>query len=53
VSQGMNSPDTVKTLASEGSDVVAPATADEFKAKFDREYAELERQIRQFKIVIN
>lgn len=53
VSQGMNSPDTVKALAAEGSDVVAPATADDFKAKFDREYAELEKQIRLFKIKIN
>jgi tripartite-type tricarboxylate transporter receptor subunit TctC len=52
VSQGMNTPETIKALAAEGSDVVAPATADEFKAKFEREYAELEKQIRQFKIKI-
>ena len=53
VSQGMNAPDTVQALAAAGSDVVAPATPDEFKAKFDREYAELEKQIRAFKIKIN
>jgi len=53
VSQGMNAPDTVRAIAAEGSDVVAPATADEFKAKFEREYAELDKQIRVFKIKIN
>lgn len=53
VSQGMNAPDTVKALAAEGSDVVAPATPDEFKAKFDREYAALEKLIKAINIKIN
>ena len=49
VSQGMNTPDTVKMIAAEGSDVVAPATPEEFRGKFEREYAELEKQIRVYK----
>jgi len=52
VSAGMNAPDTVKSLSAEGIDVVPPATPEEFKAKFEREFAELEKQIRQFKIKI-
>lgn len=46
VSQGMNSPDTLKALAAEGSEVAAPATPEEFKAKFDRDYAGLEKLIK-------
>jgi hypothetical protein len=38
--------ETVKALTAAGSNVVAPVTADEFKAKFEREYAELEKLIR-------
>ena len=53
VSQGMNAPDTVKALAAEGSEVVAPATAEEFKAKFDIEYAALEKVIRAINIKLN
>ncbi len=53
VSMGMNAPDTVKMIAAEGSDVVAPATPEEFRAKFEREYAELEKQIRVYKIKMN
>lgn len=46
VSQGMNSPETLKALAADGAEVAAPATPEAFKAKFDREYAELEKLIR-------
>lgn len=53
VAQGMNAPETVKALAADGSEVVAPATPEEFKAKFDREYAELEKLIKFINIKIN
>ena len=53
ISQGMNAPDTVKALAAEGSEVVAPATPEEFKAKFDSEYVALEKLIRAIGIKIN
>ncbi len=53
VSQGMNLPETLKALAAEGSEVVGPATPEEFKAKFDREYAELEKVVRAANIKIN
>ena len=53
VSQGMNAPDTVKMIAAEGSDVVAPATPEEFRTKFEREYAELEKEIQMYKIKLN
>ena len=46
VVKGMNSPATLKALAADGSEVVAPATPEEFKAKFDREYRELEKLVK-------
>ena len=46
VTQGMNSPDTLKALAADGSEVATPASPEEFKAKFDREYAELEKLVK-------
>ena len=46
VVQGMNSPETLKALAADGSEVVAPATPEEFKAKFDREYRDLEKLVK-------
>jgi len=45
VIKGMNSPETLKALAADGSEVVAPATPEAFKAKFDREYRELEKTV--------
>jgi tripartite-type tricarboxylate transporter receptor subunit TctC len=45
VTQGMNSAATLKALAADGSEVVAPATPEQFKAKFDREYLELDKLI--------
>lgn len=53
VSEGMNAPETVKALAADGNEVVAPATPEAFKAKFDREYAELEKLIKTLNITIN
>jgi tripartite-type tricarboxylate transporter receptor subunit TctC len=53
ISQGMNAPDTVKALAADGSEVVAPATPEEFKTKFDREYAALENLIKAINIKLN
>jgi hypothetical protein len=49
----MNAPDTVKALAVDGNEVVAPATPEEVKAKFDREYAELEKLVRTLNITMN
>ena len=46
VVQGMNSPETLKSLAADGSEVVPAATPEEFKAKFDREYRELEKLVK-------
>ena len=53
VSQGMNSPETMKVLAAEGSEVAAPAAPEEFKAKFERDYAELEKLIKVSNIKFN
>jgi tripartite-type tricarboxylate transporter receptor subunit TctC len=53
VSQGMNVPETVKTLAQDGNEVVPPMTIEELKAKFDREYADLDKLIRTLSIKIN
>ena len=53
VSQGMNAPDTVKALALDGNEVVAPVTPEELSAKLDREYAELAKVIRTLGLKIN
>ena len=53
VSEGMNAADVVKTLGADGTEVVARATPEEFKAKFEREYLELEKLIKSVNIVIN
>jgi tripartite-type tricarboxylate transporter receptor subunit TctC len=53
VSQGMNSPDTVRLLTADGSEPIPQATPEEFKARFDRAYAELEKLIRAANIRIN
>ncbi|MGQ0750933.1 MAG: tripartite tricarboxylate transporter substrate-binding protein [Betaproteobacteria bacterium] len=53
VSEGMNTPATVKALAADGSEVVPAARPEEFKAKFDREYAELEKLVKAMKIAVN
>ena len=53
VSQGMNAPETVKALAADGNEVVAPMTPEELKAKLDAEYADLERVVRTLGLTIN
>jgi tripartite-type tricarboxylate transporter receptor subunit TctC len=53
VAQAMNSPDTVKLLAADGSEPIPPTTPGEFKAKFAREYAELEKLVRAADIKLN
>ena len=53
VTQGMNSPETMKILAAEGTEAVAPATPEAFKAKFERDYLELEKLIRASNIQFN
>lgn len=52
VSQGMNSPETVRLLAADGSEALPPATPEAFKAQFDREYGELEKTVRAANISI-
>ena len=46
ITQGMNTPETLKALAADGPEVVAPATPEEFKAKLDREYRALEKLVK-------
>jgi tripartite-type tricarboxylate transporter receptor subunit TctC len=53
VSQGMNAPETVKLLAADGSEPIPPSTPDEFKVRFERNFAELEKVIRAADIRIN
>ena len=53
VSQGMNSPDTLRLLNADGSEPIPPATPAEFKARFERDYAELEKLIKAADIRIN
>ncbi|MGH8702099.1 MAG: tripartite tricarboxylate transporter substrate binding protein [Burkholderiales bacterium] len=53
VSQGMNSPETAKLLAADGSEPIPPTTPEEFKARFERSYAELEKLIAAASIKIN
>ena len=53
VSRGMNSPETIRLLAADGSEPLPPATPEEVKARFDREYAELEKLIAAANIKIN
>jgi tripartite-type tricarboxylate transporter receptor subunit TctC len=53
VSQGMNSPETRRLLSADGSEPIPPSTPEEFKARFEREYAELEKLIKAADININ
>lgn len=53
VSQGMNSPDTVRLLNADGSEPIPPSTPEAFKARFERDYAELEKLIKTADIKIN
>ncbi|MCC6531438.1 MAG: tripartite tricarboxylate transporter substrate binding protein [Burkholderiales bacterium] len=42
---GMNTPEVIRALAADGSEVAPPASPEAFKAKFEREYAELEQLV--------
>ncbi len=53
VTEGMNSPAMVQKLAAEGSEPGERMTPDEFKVQFAREYAEVEKQVRDSKINLN
>jgi tripartite-type tricarboxylate transporter receptor subunit TctC len=53
VSQGMNAPETVKLLAADGSEPAPPLTPEEFKAKFAKDYAELERVVKAINLKLN
>jgi len=53
VSEGMAAPDTVKALTADGSEIMARDSPEEFKARFDREYAELEKLIKSVRIKID
>ena len=53
VRQGMSTPETVKYLAADGAEPAPPATPEEFKAKFARDYAELEKLVKAANIRIN
>jgi tripartite-type tricarboxylate transporter receptor subunit TctC len=53
VTEGMNSPAMVQKLAAEGSEPGERMTAEEFKTQFLREYAEVEKQVRDSKIKLN
>jgi tripartite-type tricarboxylate transporter receptor subunit TctC len=46
IAAGMNSPEVTRALAAEGSEVAPPATPEQFKAKFDREYGELDKLVK-------
>jgi tripartite-type tricarboxylate transporter receptor subunit TctC len=53
VIQGMHSPETTKVLAAEGTEAAEPASPEEFKAIFEREYADLEKLIKASNIKFN
>jgi tripartite-type tricarboxylate transporter receptor subunit TctC len=53
VKQGINTPETMKYLAADGAEPAAPATPEEFKAKFATEYHRFEKLIKAANIRIN
>ena len=52
VRQGVNSAETVKALAAEGSEPAPPMTPEEFKIKFNADYARLEKLIKSINVRI-
>ena len=52
VRKGVNTPDTIKTLAAEGSEPAQPMTPDEFRVKFNADYARLEKLIKSINVRI-
>lgn len=53
VKQGINAPETAKSLAADGAEPAAPATPEEFKAKFATDYDKMEKLIKAANIRIN
>jgi len=53
IGQGMNSPETQRMLAVDGSEAIPPTTPEAFKAKFAKEYTELEKLMRAANIKFN
>ena len=53
VVQVMQAPETRKVLAADGAEAAPPATPAEFKARFARDYAELEKTITAANIKLN
>ena len=49
----MHAPETQKVLAADGAEAAPPATSAEFKAKFARDYAEMEKTIVAANIKLN
>jgi tripartite-type tricarboxylate transporter receptor subunit TctC len=52
VREGVNSPETVKALAADGSEPAPPMTPEEFKNKFNADYARLEKLIKTINVRI-
>ncbi len=52
LSQSLNAPDMLKILAAEGAEVAAPATPDQFRAKFEALYASMENTTRIANILL-
>jgi tripartite-type tricarboxylate transporter receptor subunit TctC len=52
VRQGVNTPDTIKSLAADGSEPAPPMTPEEFKIKFNADYARLEKLIKSINVRI-
>lgn len=51
--KGMRSPDTMRVVAADGGEVPAAASAEEFRVRFLRDYAEMENTTRVAKIRLN
>jgi len=51
--RGMNTADVARSVAADGSEVAPPATPEQFKAKFDREYAELDKLVKAINLTLN
>ena len=52
VRKGVNTPETIKALAAEGSEPAAAMTPDEFRGKFNTDYARLEKLIKSINVRI-
>jgi len=53
VKQGINTPETMKYLAADGAAAAAPATPEEFKAKFAKDYDTMEKLVKATNLRIN